>query len=87
MDAPPVQYVKTSDGLAIAYTDSGEGIPLVNLPLQFNHVQLAWQTTTSIEGHPAWLHAFSRKFSARHLRCSLPGALDPRLSGLRLGGG
>jgi DNA-binding CsgD family transcriptional regulator/pimeloyl-ACP methyl ester carboxylesterase len=43
MDAPPVQYVKTSDGYDIAYAVSGRGRPFVILPGSFEHVQLAWQ--------------------------------------------
>jgi pimeloyl-ACP methyl ester carboxylesterase len=43
MDAPPVQYVKTSDGYNIAYGVSGEGEPLIFLPVSFSHLQLNWQ--------------------------------------------
>jgi DNA-binding CsgD family transcriptional regulator/pimeloyl-ACP methyl ester carboxylesterase len=42
MDAPPVQYVKTSDGYDIAYTTTGEGKPFILLPFLWTHVQLAW---------------------------------------------
>ncbi len=42
MDAPRVQYAKTSDGVSIAYYAIGEGPPLVCLnPLA--HLQLGWQ--------------------------------------------
>jgi DNA-binding CsgD family transcriptional regulator/pimeloyl-ACP methyl ester carboxylesterase len=43
MDAPPVQYVRTSDGYDIAYTVCGEGQPYVLMPNPGNHVQLGWQ--------------------------------------------
>ena len=43
MEAPPVQYVTTSDGYSIAYAVSGRGRPFVILPGSFEHVQLAWQ--------------------------------------------
>jgi hypothetical protein len=43
MDAPPVQFAPTSNGLSIAYAVSGTGAPLVILPGAFEHVQLAWQ--------------------------------------------
>jgi hypothetical protein len=33
MDAPPVQYVTTSDGYDIAYGVSGEGPLLIHVPL------------------------------------------------------
>ena len=43
MDAPPVQYVKTSDGFNIAFSVSGEGRPVVLVPPLFNHLQLRWR--------------------------------------------
>jgi DNA-binding NarL/FixJ family response regulator len=43
MDAPPVQYVTTSDGYDIAYTVAGSGLPFLLMPQPFNHQQLAWQ--------------------------------------------
>jgi len=42
MNAPPVQYVKTSDGYDIAYAVSGKGEPLVIAATGIDHVQLAW---------------------------------------------
>jgi DNA-binding CsgD family transcriptional regulator/pimeloyl-ACP methyl ester carboxylesterase len=42
MDAPPVQYVTTSDGFRIAYTVSGQGEPFVMMPEHASHAQLAW---------------------------------------------
>jgi DNA-binding CsgD family transcriptional regulator/pimeloyl-ACP methyl ester carboxylesterase len=43
MDAPPVQYVKTSDGYDIAYCVSGEGRPFVLLwDLPFGSNELLW---------------------------------------------
>jgi len=44
MDAPPVQYVTTSDGYSIAYCVSGAGTPFVFMPNPFSHVQLYWRT-------------------------------------------
>ncbi len=32
MDAPPVQYARTSDGVNIAYTVAGSGRPYVDVP-------------------------------------------------------
>jgi DNA-binding NarL/FixJ family response regulator len=43
MDAPPVQYVKTSDGYDIAYCVSGGGTPLVLMPQLFSNLELTWQ--------------------------------------------
>ena len=42
MNAPPVRYVTTPDGVDIAYTDSGEGQAFVFLPIFHNHVQDIW---------------------------------------------
>ena len=58
MDAPPVRFVKTSDGYDIAYAVSGSGEPFVFLPGAFEHVQLSWQ-------FPAlrpWLEALATRF-------------------------
>jgi len=44
MDAPPIQYAKTADGVNIAFWTLGEGPPLVILPNVFgSHVQLEWE--------------------------------------------
>jgi hypothetical protein len=58
MEAPPVQYAKTSDGFDIAYAVSGEGRPLVFMPGNFDHVQLAWR----YPGLDVWLQALSARF-------------------------
>jgi len=58
MDAPPVQYVTTSDGYDIAYTVCGEGRPYVLMPGQGNHVQLGWKAP----GRAAWLEGLSQRF-------------------------
>jgi pimeloyl-ACP methyl ester carboxylesterase/DNA-binding CsgD family transcriptional regulator len=42
MEAPPVQYVTTSDGYDIAYTVCGEGEPFVFLPTWTNHARQTW---------------------------------------------
>ena len=42
MNAPPVQYVTTSDGFSIAYGVAGEGIPLVRVPSMYGHFSLQW---------------------------------------------
>jgi pimeloyl-ACP methyl ester carboxylesterase/DNA-binding CsgD family transcriptional regulator len=48
MDAPPVQFVKTDDGLSIAYTDCGEGLPLIRMPFPFNNLRRMWQQQTNL---------------------------------------
>ena len=42
MNAPPVQYVTTSDGYSIAYGMAGEGMPLVRVPSMYGHFSLQW---------------------------------------------
>ena len=59
MDAPPVQYVKTSDGYNIAYAVCGAGPAIVVLAWPFEHVQLAWQ----YPGLAPWLEALAAKFT------------------------
>jgi len=43
MDAPPIQYCRTVDGVNIAYLERGNGHPLIMLPNHpYSHVQLEW---------------------------------------------
>jgi len=44
MDAPQVQYVKTSDGYDIAYAVCGEGIPVIRVPQLWSHFSLQWSS-------------------------------------------
>jgi DNA-binding CsgD family transcriptional regulator len=59
MDAPPVQYVRTSDGYDIAYCLTGTGRNFVFLPTTFNHVQLYWTEDTFIR---PWLGRLADRF-------------------------
>ena len=59
MDAPPVHYVKTSDGYDIAYCVSGEGPPLVFMPRPMNHLNLYWTENT---WYREWLVALASRF-------------------------
>jgi hypothetical protein len=59
MDAPPVQYVKTSDGYDIAYTICGEGPPYIYMPHLANHVRLSW----SVPERAAWLQGLASRFT------------------------
>jgi DNA-binding CsgD family transcriptional regulator/pimeloyl-ACP methyl ester carboxylesterase len=45
MDAPPVHYVRTTDGYSIAYMRSGAGPVLVFLPQLYQHSQLLWASS------------------------------------------
>jgi pimeloyl-ACP methyl ester carboxylesterase/DNA-binding CsgD family transcriptional regulator len=58
MDAPPVQYVRTPDGVDIAYCVSGSGRPFVHVPLVFNHIQLQW----AYDSGARWLRRLSSRF-------------------------
>jgi DNA-binding CsgD family transcriptional regulator/pimeloyl-ACP methyl ester carboxylesterase len=58
MDAPPVQYVKTSDGYSIAYSVCGEGQPLVVAPPTYHHLQLIWEEAE----HGRWLRNFAARY-------------------------
>jgi DNA-binding CsgD family transcriptional regulator/pimeloyl-ACP methyl ester carboxylesterase len=59
MDAPPVQYVTTSDGYSIAYCVSGEGRPVVWMPHLFSHIEVYWTQSTFIR---PWLEALASRF-------------------------
>ena len=59
MDVLPIQYVTTPDGYDIAYTVSGQGKPFVQMPLPFNHVQLARQRMAVLG---PWLEEVERRF-------------------------
>jgi pimeloyl-ACP methyl ester carboxylesterase/DNA-binding CsgD family transcriptional regulator len=59
MDAPPVQYATTSDGYDIAFTDTGDGPPLVFMPVPFNHVQLHWR-------QPGMFHFLYSELASRY---------------------
>jgi DNA-binding CsgD family transcriptional regulator/pimeloyl-ACP methyl ester carboxylesterase len=59
MEAPAVQYVQTSDGYSIAYTDTGAGMPFVLMPLPAGHVQMHWTGQSQIS---AWVRALSERF-------------------------
>ena len=44
MDAPPIQYCRTEDGVNIAYWALGDGPPLVILqPMGLSHLQVEWR--------------------------------------------
>lgn len=71
MAEPRVQYATASDGVSIAYSEFGEGYPVIYMSgMPFNHVQMQWQ----IPQYRAWLdHVFTRR---RHIM------FDARNSGL-----
>ena len=40
---PRIQYAKTEDGVSIAFSTLGEGMPFVHMPAVFSHLQLDWE--------------------------------------------
>jgi DNA-binding CsgD family transcriptional regulator len=61
MNAPPVQYVTTSDGYDIAYSVAGEGTPLLLPPYIHSHVQLNWQNDLVIARRTRVLRKLTRR--------------------------
>jgi pimeloyl-ACP methyl ester carboxylesterase len=58
---PRIQYVKTADGVSIAFWTLGEGMPLVLMPsLPWSHIQLEWQI-------PEWRRWYERLAEKRKL--------------------
>jgi DNA-binding CsgD family transcriptional regulator/pimeloyl-ACP methyl ester carboxylesterase len=56
MDAPPVQYVRTSDGFDIAYSVTGTGRPLVLLPWLIYDIRSLWSSRRS------WMEGLASRF-------------------------
>jgi len=77
MDAPPVQYARTSDGYNIAYNVGGHGRTLLKMPYNFSHAKLRWtapgfnETTVSLAERFRVLH-----FDARGQGLSSRGLSD-----------
>jgi pimeloyl-ACP methyl ester carboxylesterase/DNA-binding CsgD family transcriptional regulator len=63
MDAPPVQYFTTSDGVDIAYAVCGSGTPFVFMPMGFNHVSMAWNDSPFAA---EWLQLLAQRFNVVH---------------------
>ncbi len=40
---PRIQYAQTKDGVSIAFSTLGEGMPYVEMPHLFTHLQLEWE--------------------------------------------
>ncbi len=67
---PRIQYAKTTDGVSIAFYTMGEGIPFVQMPAAFSHLQLEWQSPIWRPWHE---HMAERRKLVRY---------DPRGTGL-----
>jgi DNA-binding CsgD family transcriptional regulator/pimeloyl-ACP methyl ester carboxylesterase len=56
MDAPPVQYARTSDGYNIAYCQAGVGQPIVLANQNFGHVEYSWRF------YESWYQGLAKHF-------------------------
>ena len=63
MNAPPVQYVTTSDGYDIAYRVTGSGTPLVLASIQLATIEVARQL------FPQWLEGLAQRFQLVQFDC------------------
>jgi pimeloyl-ACP methyl ester carboxylesterase/DNA-binding CsgD family transcriptional regulator len=59
MEAPPVQYIQTPDGVQLAYMTAGEGEGLVQLPFHYNQVMRRWIG-------PLWFRGVAEHFRVVH---------------------
>lgn len=66
MDAPPIQYAMTSDGMKIAFAVTGSGRPLLLTPNNPNHIGLMWQAGT-VAGN--FHRALSERFTVIRMDC------------------
>ena len=59
MNAPPVQYVRTSDGYNIAFCDSGDGRSFIVLPQPSSHLHVFWTEDTFVR---PWYEGLAQRF-------------------------
>ena len=78
MDAPPVQYVRTSDGYDIAYGVCGTGPTMVFVGAGFMHFQLAWKLPRLRD----WLNRLAERFHVVQLDVRGAGLSSRDLPGL-----
>ena len=86
MDAPPIQYARTADGVNIAYWTLGDrsNPALVWVPWGIGHLTAEW----AIEPFQAWYARLARRFflvvyDARGTGVSQAGRARPSLGALR----
>ena len=74
MNAPPVQFARTSDGVNIAYCTVGDGKALVYMPgIPFRHVSLLWSLSEADRQTAGLLASLGRRwvmFDARGMGSS-----------------
>ena len=73
MDAPPIQYCRTADGVNIAYWTLGEGQPLIHLlaPV-WTHVALEWD----VPAMRRWYEQLASHFTVVHFNYRATGLSD-----------
>lgn len=59
MEPPPFRYLKTRDGVRIAYTDAGTGWPFVFLPHVFSNLETYWQQDSFLK---PWFIGLAERF-------------------------
>ncbi|MEE9277337.1 MAG: alpha/beta fold hydrolase, partial [Dehalococcoidia bacterium] len=81
MDAPPIQYARTSDGVNIAYWIMGHGEPLIHdmLPAA-SHLELEWKLTSL----RSWYERLFERFTVVRFDHRGRGLSDRDLSDLSL---
>jgi class 3 adenylate cyclase len=81
MDAPPIQYARTEDGVNIAYWSLGEGPPLLILNRPVNsHLELEWHVPSIRAGY----EALARKYEVIRYDPRSAGLSDRDTSDMRL---
>jgi class 3 adenylate cyclase len=81
MDAPPIQYARTDDGVSIAYWVMGTGPPLIHemLPAA-SHLELEWAVTSL----RTWYERLTERFTVVRFDHRACGMSDHDLSDLSL---
>jgi DNA-binding NarL/FixJ family response regulator len=76
MNAPPIQYARTADGISIAYSTYGDGNAVVNMPtIPFRHVSLLWNISAANRRQAQLIASVGRRwvmFDPRGMGSSAP---------------
>jgi pimeloyl-ACP methyl ester carboxylesterase len=83
---PRIQYCTTSDGVSIAYSDTGEGRPIISMPVPgFSHAVLGWEMYSVVQRPLAdkfHLVAFDARGSGMSDRTAVDFSVDALLKDL-----
>ena len=83
MDAPPIQYARTEDGVNIAYWTLGVGPPIVHLHSHVvSHLDLEWE----VPAFRSWYESMAEDFQVVRLNLRGGGLSDPVPENLGLAG-